>query len=435
MGLAWPLAFLEQAGFRPRALDLAVEPLDEEAVRRARLIAFSVPMHTALRLAVPLSARVRALNPSAHLCFHGLYAALHREHLLEAHADSVLAGEVEPELVRLAERLSAGDAAPPRLVALDRLNFVAPQRNGLPPPGRYAKLVVGDFSHTAGYVEASRGCKHLCRHCPIPSVYGGRFFVVPVEIVLEDATRQVALGARHLTFGDPDFLNGPGHALTVARALHARHPEVSFDVTVKIEHILAHREVWPELRALGCLFVVSAVESLSPTVLEKLDKGHTREEVDAAVELLRAAGISLRASLVPFTPWSTLDDYRELLRWVEARGLDDEIDPVQLAIRLLIPPGSRLLELDELRRRLGPLSRARLSYQWEHDDPRMDELQRAVWAAAQTGAEAGEPGRATLTRIRGLAHAIAEGKLPPEPPPPSSGPRGRAPHLSESWFC
>jgi radical SAM superfamily enzyme YgiQ (UPF0313 family) len=442
MGLAWPLAFLERAGFRPRALDLAVEPLDEEAVRRARLVAFSVPMHTALRLAVPLSARVRALNPSAHVCFHGLYAALHEEHLLSTHADSVLAGEAEAELVALAERLSSGgrlsgEAAPPRLVALDRLNFIAPQRNGLPPLARYAKLVVGDVSHTAGYVEATRGCKHLCRHCPIPAVYGGRFFVVPVEVVLEDVARQVALGARHVTFGDPDFLNGPGHALTVARALHAHHPDVSFDVTVKIEHILQHRQVWPELRALGCLFVVSAVESLSPVVLEKLDKGHSPEDVGTALELLRAAGISLRASLVPFTPWSTLDDYRELLRFIDARGLADEIDPVQLAIRLLIPPGSRLLELDELRRRLGPLSRARLSYQWEHDDPRMDELQRAVWAAAQMGAETGEPGRDTLARIRGLANAFAEGKPPIEPPPPtpSSGPRGRAPHLSESWFC
>ncbi len=445
MGLAWPLAFLERAGFRPRAIDLAVEPLDEEAVRAAQLVAFSVPMHTALRLAVPVAAKIRALNPSAHICFHGLYAALHRDHLLEAHGHSVLAGELEAELVALAERLpdggtvaegaAADDHAAPRLVVLDRLNFAAPQRNGLPPLDKYARLLVGDVSHTAAYVEASRGCRHLCRHCPIPSVYGGRFFVVPEEIVLADAARQIAAGARHITFGDPDFLNGPEHALAVARGLHAAHPDVTFDVTVKVEHILRQRQIWPELRRLGCLFVVSAVESLSPVVLEKLDKGHSRADVDEAIDLLRAAGVSLRASLVPFSPWSTLADYLELIDWIVARDLVDEIDPVQLSIRLLIPPGSKLLELDEVRRLVGPLNRARLSYQWEHADPRVDALQRAVYSAAEAGAAASESPRATIERIRALALAFSDGKSAPELPPPAAGPRGRAPHLSEAWFC
>jgi radical SAM superfamily enzyme YgiQ (UPF0313 family) len=377
-----------------------------------------------------VSARVRALNPSAHVCFHGLYAVLHREHLLEAHADSVLGGEVEAELVALAERLS-----PSRQVVLERLDFPVPERRGLPPLQKYARLVVGEASHTAAYVEASRGCKHLCRHCPIPAVYGGRFFAVPEEVVVEDAVRQIAAGARHITFGDPDFLNGPAHALRVARALHARHPDVTFDVTVKIEHILKERALWPELRALGCLFVVSAVESLSPLVLEKLDKGHTRADVDAALDLVGAAGITLRPSLVPFTPWTTLEDYLALLSWIEERQLMEQIDPVQLSIRLLIPPGSKLLELDEVRRLVGPLSRARLSYQWEHADPRMDELQRQVYAAAAMGADNREQSAVTFARIRGLANVFAGGATPSPVADAHAGPRGRAPHLSESWFC
>ena len=144
IGLAWPIAFLERAGFLPRAIDLAVEPLDEEAVRRAKLIGFSVPMHTALRLAVKVAHRVRQLNPGAHICFYGLYAPLNREHLLEAHGDSVIGGEYEEELVALAEKLSA------QPIVLSRLNFIAPQRNALPPLDKYARLIVGDTSHTAG---------------------------------------------------------------------------------------------------------------------------------------------------------------------------------------------------------------------------------------------------------------------------------------------
>ena len=253
-----------------------------------------------------------------------------------------------------------GGAAPPD-VALERLRFAAPSRATLPALERYARLESAGGDQLAGYTEASRGCLHHCRHCPIPPVYGGRFFVVPVDVVLADVAAQVAAGARHITLGDPDFLNGPEHALAVARAIHAAHPTVTFDVTVKVEHILRHAERFAELRALGCAFVVSAVESLSDRVLAILDKGHTRADVDRALAILDDAGVPLRPTFVPFTPWSTLDDYLALLDWIDAHGLIEQIDPIQLAIRLLMPPGSLLLEHPETRPYLGALEPARLS--------------------------------------------------------------------------
>src|SRR5436309_8313331 len=105
LAVAWPAAFLERAGYRPAVLDVSVEPFDPERVRRARFVAISVPMHTALRLGVGVAARVRRENPSAHICFYGLYATLNAEHLLRHSADSVMSGEIEHELVRLAEQL------------------------------------------------------------------------------------------------------------------------------------------------------------------------------------------------------------------------------------------------------------------------------------------------------------------------------------------
>jgi radical SAM superfamily enzyme YgiQ (UPF0313 family) len=426
------MGFLAEAGYAPRGIDLAVQKLDEQAVARARFVGVSVPMHTALRLGALVARRVRALNPAAHLCFYGLYAPLNREFLMrEGLADSVIGGEVEVELRALVDRLAAGSPAAPREVVLDKLHFPRPVREGLVPLGKYAHLLTPAGERVAGYVEASRGCLHLCRHCPIPPVYNGRFFVVQAETVLDDIRQQVAAGARHITFGDPDFLNGPNHALPVVRALHAEHPSVSFDVTAKIEHILKHRELFAELRQLGCLFVVSAVESLSDRVLALLDKGHTRADVDVALEVVRSAGITLRPSLVPFTPWSTLDDYLDLLLWIDEQKLVDQVDPIQLAIRLLIPPGSKLLELDETRRILGPLAADKLTYEWKHPDPRMDALQAAVLAAVESGAAAGEDPRDTHGRIRGLA----SGKTARAAHKPARKPPVRAPRLSEAWFC
>jgi radical SAM superfamily enzyme YgiQ (UPF0313 family) len=436
-GIALPMAFLERAGFRPAALDLAVEPLDRERAARARLVALSVPMHTALRLGLAAADRLRQASPDALLCFHGLYAPLQADLLLARGAGAVLGGECEDDLVALAGAMERGEpttrfvhrggAAAPR----HRLEYPVPSRAGLPPLDRYARLEgVDGRMHVAGYAEATRGCKHLCRHCPVPAVYRGRFVAVPVETVVEDVAAQVAAGAEHVTFGDPDFLNGPAHAMRLARAVHARFPELTFDFTAKVEHLVRQRDLLPELSRLGALFVTSAVESLSDVVLERLAKGHGRADALAAFELCARAGLALRPSLVPFTPWSTLEDFLDLVDTFEERGFLPQLDPVQLSIRLLVPPGSLLEGHPEIA--FEGLDPEALAWRWRHPDPRMDALQARVAAAVEDGAGRGEDRLATIARVKALALAAAgrphaHVEVRPDP--------RRVPRLTESWFC
>ncbi len=450
LSLASPLAALRRAGFDPEAVDTAVSALEDEAIARARLVALAVPMHTALRLGARIAARVRALNPAAHICFYGLYAALNAKELLRELADSTIAGEYEEALVGLARTLAAGEA--PQSVpgvrtrerearpVLARLPFALPARESLPSPRHYAHLVREGEAVPAGYVEASRGCLHTCRHCPITPVYGGRFFVVPRDTVLADIRAQVAAGARHITFGDPDFLNGPGHSLAIVRALHAEHPDVTWDATIKIEHILERRELFAEFAALGCVFVVSAVESLSATVLRHLKKGHTRADVVAALGILDAAGIPLRPTFVAFTPWTTADDYLELLDFIAAHDLVGAVDPVQYSIRLLVPPGSALLEEPDAAEWLGPLEAERFTYRWEHPDPRMDRLQLVVAALVERAAREGAPVEEAFVAVRALAEEtldrvpVGAGARAARSPRPGQA-RRPVPHLTEAWFC
>jgi radical SAM superfamily enzyme YgiQ (UPF0313 family) len=440
LGAALPLAFLERAGFAPDALDIAVESFAVEKIARARFIGISVPMHTALRLGVRVAERVREINPAAVICFYGLYAALNADYLLEHGADFCIGGECEAPLVALVEALEQGHpgdveglirrgaAARP---FLRRLPFALPVRTALPPLEKYARLEHRGERRVVGYVEASRGCLHLCTHCPIPPVYGGRFFVIPQEVVLEDIRRQVRAGATHITFGDPDFLNGPGHSLKVVRAMHAEFPALTFDFTAKVEHILERRDLFPELGTSGCLFMISAVESLSERVLTILEKHHTRADVVAALEIVRAAGITFRPTWVAFTPWTTLDDYRDVLDFVDEHGLVDHVDPVQYSIRLLVPPGSYLLDRPAMKPHLGTLDQALFSYRWTHPDPRMDRLHKEVSALVEKDAEAGEDPAVTFYRVR----ALAAGRPAADVVSPLPRERIRAPRLSEPWFC
>ena len=430
LAVAWPAAFLEREGYAPAVMDVSVEPFDAERVRRAKVVLISVPMHTALRLGVAVAERVRAVNTNCHIAFFGLYATLNADHLLAGPADSVLSGEVEAALVDLVRTTRSPARQRP---VLEKLSFPVPSRAQLPSLKKYARLERGGAQELVAYVEASRGCKHMCRHCPIPPVYGGRFFVVPVEVVLADVRQQVEAGATHVTFGDPDFLNGPGHALAVARALHRGFPRLTFDFTAKIEHLLRHRGRLPELARLGCVFIVSAAESLSDTVLAHLEKGHTRAEIESTVRLVSAAGMTLRPTWVAFTPWTTLDDYREVLDFAEAHGLVDAIDPVQFSIRLLVPPGSLLLESAALRPFFGELVKDEFHHSWTHPDPRMEALHRAVASAVAEAAELREDAALTFHRVRELADRAA-GVAPRGFSAPAHN-RKRPPRLTEPWFC
>jgi radical SAM superfamily enzyme YgiQ (UPF0313 family) len=445
LGLALPAAFLREAGFEPATVDLAADPLDEHVVKRARLVAISVPMHTALRTGAAAARKIRALNPGAHVCFFGLYAALNADWLFSSGlADSAIGGEYEAALVALARAIHAGDDAPvagvsvagrPAAPILRRLAFPAPSRKGLPTLDRYAKIEIGGRQGLAAAVEASRGCLHLCRHCPIPPVYEGRFFAIEPEVVLADVDAVAAAGAVHVTFADPDFLNGPAHARRIAEELHRRHPAMTWDFTAKIEHLIRHRDLLPGFARAGAVFAVSAVESLAPKVLEVLDKGHTRADVERALELTRDAGLFLRPSLMPFTPWATLDDYLELLDFVIERDLADQVDPVQLTIRLLVPPGSLLERHPEMTPHLGALDREALTWSWTHPDPRMDALQREVTAVVAESARAAEDPVVTFDRLRDLALGVAGRVADRARRADAAARRPRAPRLTEPWFC
>ena len=413
--LAGPAARLRERGHEVRALDTAVEPWDPRLVDWADTVAFSVPMHTATRL-------VRELTPdiAKPTCCYGLYAAMCADV-----ADAVIAGEYEEALVAwvegqpIARPVQLGRPTP-------RAGAPLPARELLPPLDRYAQLAVGDERRLVGSVEASRGCAHRCRHCPVPVVYDGRVRVADEAAVLADIRQLASAGAEHITFGDPDFLNAPRHSMRIVRALHERFPTMTFDCTTKVEHILEHEDLLPELAASGCLFIVSAFESVNDSILERLDKGHTAADTAHATALLREHGIEVRPSFLPFTPWTSRDDITALLEFVADNDLVDNVDPVQYTIRLLLPEGSLLLDHPDLAPHLGAWDGDRLTYGWTPADPRMDVLHDTFATLVEEGTERGEPALAVYARLR---EAVG---LPPIDV--STVTRGR-PRLTENWFC
>lgn len=436
-GLASPAAWLGEMGAEVTCVDTSREQLNEQVIRDATLIGFYVPMHTAARLAVELLGEVQRLNRRAHICFYGLYAPVNEAWLRKLGVQTILGGEFEEGLAHLAGRL-AGRQTPAAqeepIISVSRQTFKLPSRAGLVPLSKYARVALPDGQKlTTGYTEASRGCKHRCRHCPIVPVYDGVFRVVAQDVVLADVRQQVAAGAQHITFGDPDFFNGIGHAVPLMEALHKEFSRVTYDVTIKIEHLIQQSGHLRTLRETGCLFVTSAVESVNDAILEKLDKHHTRADFLEVVRRFRAEGLVLQPTFLPFTPWTTVEDYLDLLSVLRRNELIENVAPIQLAIRLLIPAGSRLLELDQIRSSVGPFDQAGMVYPWKHADKRVDDLCEEVQRIVHLGEKMNRT-RAQLFALVERAARQAAG-LPERESQPILPSRATIPYLTEPWYC
>ena len=441
-GLASPAAWLREAGVDVTCVDLTREKLGSEQIELAEVVAFFLPMHTATRLALPVIDRVGAENARARLIAYGLYAPLNEALLRDHGIDRVLGGEFEEALVEAVledcgtqtpedAHVTGTPAQPVRPATIPRLNFRVPSRDALLPLARYATLQIAGERRTVGYTEASRGCKHRCRHCPIVPVYDGRFRVIPPDIVLADVRAQVAAGARHITFGDPDFFNGIKHAERIVGNFHREFPDVTYDVTIKVEHLLNHADLLPVLVETGCVFVTTAVESLDDAVLAKLEKGHTRADFLRVVALCRHAGLALAPTFVPFTPWTTVESYLDLLHTIDRLELIEHVAPIQFAIRLLIPQGSRILELEEVRALTREFDPRSLTYPWVHPDAAVDALHSEL--TTLIGVKISLPRTELFAKVWNLAHAGSN--VPIARRQPVLAARSTIPYLNEPWYC
>ncbi|HUZ82767.1 MAG TPA: radical SAM protein [Gaiellaceae bacterium] len=444
LGCAIPTALLRAEGHHVRQHDLSVEDWSEDDFDWAEAVVCSVPMHTALRLGLETFDRARATRPELPFAFHGLYAPVAAQTGVLGEHDLAAAGDVEGRLIEWVAAHERGEGSGGVHVELSRrphavvTQVVLPQRADLPGLDRYARLLRGGEELLVGGVESTQGCNHRCRHCPVPTVYNGRSRVIEAERVLADIDQLVESGARHIHFADPDFLNRPRHALALARLLKERHPGASFDATIKVSHILRYEDLFEELADCGLCFVVSAFESTSDTVLAALDKGHVAADEARAVQILRKVGIEVRPSLLPFTPWTTRNDLVELLDFVARHDLIWNVDPVQYGIRLLLPPGSLLLGLEDpvLHEAIVGYDKAELGYDWQASDATLDELARELALLTESLSsgdvdpdESYRQVRATVFSRLGLFDHGA----------PVAEQRGIAgplrPRLSEAWFC
>lgn len=434
--LAEPAAVFRNANYEVECLDLSQQKLATEVLASANVVFIYLSMLTATRIAVEAMPRIKQMAPRARIAVFGWYAPVNEEFLRGLGVDAVFGGESETDMLTYAESLSAADEHPARhqaVVNLKRIDFMVPDRHSLPALEKYSQLVFPDGNRLVmGFTETTRGCKHLCRHCPVVPVYNGRFYAIPADIVLEDIRQQVAQGAQHISFGDPDFLNGPLHAQRIVEAMHEEFPALTYDAVIKIEHLIKYPDFLPFLRDSGCILVTTAVESVDDTILEYLDKGHTAAEFEQVVSLMKQYKIALAPTFIPFTPWTTISNYIDLLNKIAELKLIMSVNPVQLSLRLLIPSGSRILELPKQETCITDFNPASLGYTWEHRDAEVDVLQENIRNWTEQAESEGLSRLEIFNGIRRIALSAAGSDEKDVTEEQCGEP---VPVHSESWYC
>ncbi len=140
---------------------------------------------------------------------------------------------------------------------------------------------------------------------------------------------------------------------------------------------------------------------------------------------------------MPFTPWSAPADFLDILGFVQGEGLIHHVDPVQYAIRMLVPARSALLASPHYAPHLAPFDRQALAHPWTHPPPVMDALQQQVAVLVEQDAAQEVDAESTFGKVLETAlEAFAEVTLPPgEDWAAPCAPQPPAPRMTESWFC
>lgn len=417
---------------RVTVVDAEKIPRDEvvKAIRETDVLILSAPMYTGASVARDLLTACAWDLANTQTIVVGLYAEVLRDALTTAPVSGLdMSRIVFSDTLDAPATLHLIETGEPSLAKRTARRRYLIERRDLIPLDSYRSVNYRGVKRPSGYLETTVGCRHRCRHCPIVPIFDGRIAINDSQAVVQDAKAQVTSGATHLSFGDPDFLNAPRHTLSILTEIHRHAPEVTFDFTTKISEIVANPGIWQELSHQGLIFVISAVESLSPLVLDRLDKQHLPSDVIRARDLLFGADIGLHPTFCPFTPWSKTSDLVDIASFVASSHLSDVVEPVQLSIELLTPPNSLLLKDREF---FGPYDPGRMGFPPLYSDNALPGLQQRLARIAAQGAERAEDYSRTLASQIEVIQQVSGKPVPieelttPAPDPAT---------VSEPWFC
>ena len=389
-------AFLRN-DINPAVYDLYLGKSDRNGIMDHEFYGIGLTLFDSLQGSVSIAAEIRAENPDAHICFYGPYAELNKERLLR-YGNSCILGDWERPLVRLSQAVLSGNGKDwtqvPQVYSFanrevkfefDRSFCVVPARHLLPPLHTYTNTFIEnilDRKMVVGNVETTRGCHHKCKFCSVYATSATRVKFTDTEVIMADVEQLVNQGMEHITFVDAEFINNIKFSLDIVNRIHDKYPQLTYDFTTRIDHVVEHEAAIPQFKETGCIAITTSIEFPRKDILDRLEKDITLSHILNGMEILKKNEIKVHTTFVTFNPWTDLEGLMSLSQFIKENNLEDVIDPIQYETRLHLYKGSPLLKDSTLAELI--LHEQDFHYEWEHPDPQVEEVfQRMVKPVAE----------------------------------------------------
>ena len=266
-------------------------------------------------------------------------------------ADAGVWGEGEfafPEVVsRIAQGRDWGDA--PNMVVRRDGQWTRNPRSA-PPLGRLPAMQRHWFDNPryfreggqAGF-ETKRGCPGECIYCADPVAKGKRVRTRPAEAVADELACLLAQGIDHFHTCDAEFNVPPDHGLAVCEAIVSRGLADKVRWYAYCTPLGFSPDLAQAMRRAGCVGINFGADNGNAHMLARLKRGFTPDDVLAAVQACRDAGIVVMLDLLLGAPGETEQSVRDTVALM--RGAAPERVGVTVGVRVY--PGTELAAMAE----------------------------------------------------------------------------------------
>ena len=344
LGLAYVAAALEKADFQVEILDnyLLKKPIDyvkRETKRLAPEIVGITCGSVTYRRCIETAKAVKEVLPSCKVVVGGWHPSYMPDSMLQhPEIDYVIMGEGERAIVELANSITKGEdnsaiakisgvayrhkgkmvKNEPSLISdLDQVPF--PARHLLPMHLYLRKMEFLD-ANPVDTMNVIRGCPYNCAFCETKRLWGSRCRAFSPSRVVDELNHLVdKYGSKGIYFIGDNFTIHKKRTIELCKMLKSElHLEWICDTRVD----LISRDLLKEMKAAGCRTIWFGVESGSPHILRKLNKGVSLHQVIQAFKLCREEGIQISCSLMLGIPGESVNDMKATFKFAKKLNPD-----------------------------------------------------------------------------------------------------------------
>ena len=227
----------------------------------------------------------------------------------------------------------------PLLGDLDELPMPAWQLYDISRYIHTSKLV--ERESPTGLLETSRGCVFKCVYCN-KNIFGRRFRCKSPARVVDEIERMLDAGFREIHIEDDGFSTKLDNAKAICDEIVRRGLKFPWTLINGIRVDRTDQELCDRLAAAGCYQVAFGLESGNQDVLDRIQKGITKDQIRVAVPMARKAGLETFAFFMLGLPGDTEQSMQDTIDF----SCELPLDIAKFAITIPLPGTAMFDEYD-----------------------------------------------------------------------------------------